>query len=75
MEDPFSEIVQYLLDSHATVVELYRLEKRSRWDRNNRNPESKQFVTKRLAAASQMLANLWYTAWLGSANEPTSRLR
>ena len=29
-------------------------------------PESKQFVAARLAAGSQMLANLWYTAWINS---------
>jgi len=43
------------------------MDKNARWDANNRNAESKKFVTERLAAGSQMLANLWYTAWLGSA--------
>jgi hypothetical protein len=44
------------------------MEKKMRWDANNRNAESKKFVTERLAAGSQMLANLWYTAWLGSGS-------
>jgi hypothetical protein len=44
------------------------MEKKVRWDANNRNADSKKFVTERLAAAAQMLANLWYTAWLGSAS-------
>jgi hypothetical protein len=67
LQDPFADIVKYLIDSYNHVPELYRLEKTARWDSNNRNPESKKFVQDRLAAGSQMLANLWYTAWLGSA--------
>jgi len=66
LQDPFADIVKYLIDSCNHAPELYRMEKVSRWDANNRNAESKKFVTERLAAGSQMLANLWYTAWLGS---------
>lgn len=68
LQDPFSDIVKYLIESFNRAPDLYRLEKTSRWDGNNRNPESKKFVAERLAAGSQMLANLWYTAWLGSGN-------
>ena len=68
LQDPFADIVKYLVDSYNHVPELYRMEKKVRWDANNRSPESKKFVTERLSAASQMLANLWYTAWLGSAS-------
>lgn len=68
LQDPFADIVKYLIDSCNHTPELYRLEKVARWDGNNRNAESKKFVAERLAAGSQMLANLWYTAWLGSAS-------
>lgn len=68
LQDPFADTVRYLIDSHNRASEVYRLEKTARWDGNNRNAESKKFVTERLAAGSQMLANLWYTAWLGSAS-------
>jgi hypothetical protein len=68
LQDPFADIVKYLIDSYNHVPDLYRLEKTARWEGNNRNPQSKKFVQERLAAGSQMLANLWYTAWLGSAN-------
>jgi hypothetical protein len=72
--DIFYSIIKYLLDSHAQVPQLYRLEKAARWDANNRSPESKQFVVDRLAAASQMLTNLWYSAYLGSNNvRPAAR--
>ena len=68
LADPFSDTMKYLLDSYNQVPELYRLEKVARWDGNNSNGESKRFALARLAAGSQMLANLWYTAWLTSGN-------
>jgi hypothetical protein len=67
LQDPFAEIVKYLIDSCNRAPELYRLEKVVRWESANRNTDSKKFVAERLAAGSQMLANLWYTAWLGSS--------
>ena len=68
LQDPFADIMKYLIESYNHVPELYRLEKSARWEANNRNSESRKFVQERLAAGSQMLANLWYTAWLGSAS-------
>lgn len=66
LDDPFSEIMKYIVGSQRQVSELYRLEKTTRWDGANTNAECKKFVASRLAAGSQMLANLWYTAWLNS---------
>jgi hypothetical protein len=73
LDDPFSEIKKFLLDSYAQVAELYRLDKKTRWDAANTNPESKQFVTRRLAAGSQMLTDLWYTAWVKSGEQAARR--
>jgi hypothetical protein len=74
LQDPFADIMKYLLQSFDRVPELYRRDKTARWDANNRSADSKKFVVERLAAGSQMLANLWYTAWLGSAtNKPEGR--
>jgi hypothetical protein len=66
LRDPFSDIMKYLFESASQVQKLYKLDKSNRWDANNRTAEGKQFVAERLAAGSQMLANLWYSAWLGS---------
>ncbi|MEW6211098.1 MAG: S1/P1 nuclease [Acidobacteriota bacterium] len=66
LNDVFADTMKFLFDSNGQVGELYRLEKTARWDQNNRNAESKRFVTARLAAGTQMLANLWYTAWMDS---------
>jgi hypothetical protein len=66
LKDPFADTMTFLFDSYNNVEPLYRMDKTARWDDRNTNAESKQFVSKRLAAGSQMLANLWYTAWLNS---------
>jgi hypothetical protein len=63
VQDPFSAIVKELLDSHDHVEAVYRMDKTSPWNAENRSSESKQFVAQRLAVAAQLLANLWYTAW------------
>jgi len=73
LPDPFHSIMQYLLESHGTIPELYRLDKQARWAKDNTNRDSKQFVVSRLAAAAQTLANLWYTAWLDSELPQRSR--
>jgi hypothetical protein len=67
LRDPFSDIMRFLMESQGQVRELYALEKKARWEAANRNPESKKFVTARMAAGAQMLTDLWYTAWLNSA--------
>jgi hypothetical protein len=67
LNDAFADTMKYLFESNHHVVQLYQMDKTARWDDRNQRPESKQFVTKRLAAGSQMLANLWYTAYLNSA--------
>ena len=66
LSDSFSDIMKYLFDSHGLVREVYRLDKTARWDQYNTNPDSKRFAASRLAAGSQMLLNLWYTAWVES---------
>ena len=51
LNDPFADIVSYLLESYRLVPDLYRMDKTARWDASNRNADSKKFVTARLAAA------------------------
>jgi hypothetical protein len=67
LKDPFADTMSFLFESFKQSPELYRMEKTARWDDKNRNPKSKEFVAARLAAGAQMLANLWYTAWIDSA--------
>jgi hypothetical protein len=66
LNDAFADSMNFLFDSHRQVPQLYRMDKTARWDVNNSNAESKKFVAGRLAAGSQMLSNLWYTAFVDS---------
>jgi hypothetical protein len=66
LADPFADYVAYLRQSNALVEKVYELEKAGGFIEKG-SPEAFLFTTQRLAAGSQMLLNLWYTAWLESA--------
>jgi len=66
LDDPFNDYMAYLKHSHELVEKVYILEKAGGFTGRG-SPESLQFTRERLAAGSQMLLNLWYTAWLESA--------
>jgi hypothetical protein len=65
--DPFASYMQYLRASNALVEKVYELDKAGGF-RDVGSREAFDFTTQRLAAGSQMLVNLWYAAWLASAN-------
>jgi hypothetical protein len=66
LTDPFQQYVAYLRESNGHVETVYALEKAGGFSGKG-TPEAFTFTTRRLAAGSQMLLNLWYTAWLDSA--------
>jgi len=67
INDPFNQYFAYLKESSGLVEKLYALDKAHGFTGKG-TPEAFQFTVQRLAAGSQMLLNLWYTAWLESAN-------
>jgi hypothetical protein len=69
LKDPFKDYLQYLHDSLAQVEPVYKLEKAGAF-KGAGTPEGREFALKRLAAGSQMLLNMWYTAWVESAVDP-----
>src|SRR5579872_7207787 len=69
LADPFSEYLAYLRESNRQVEKVYAIEKANGFNGKG-SPEAFDFTTYRLAAGSQMLLNLWYTAWLESAINP-----
>jgi hypothetical protein len=71
LDDPFGGYVAYLRQSNGFVEEVYRLEKAGGF-REKGSAEAFDFTNHRLAAGSQMLLNLWYTAWLESASDVIS---
>jgi hypothetical protein len=72
LDDPFSRYVAYLRQSNSLVENVYKLEKAGGF-REKGSPEAFEFTTHRLAAGSQMLLDLWYTAWLESAVTPEAK--
>lgn len=66
LNDPFADYIAYLRNSNTLVEEVYKLEKDGGFNGKG-TPAAFDFTTHRLAAGSQMLLNLWYTAWLESA--------
>ena len=66
LSDPFAQYVAYLKESNHLVEQVYALDKAHAFTAKG-SPEALEFTTHRLAAGSQMLLNLWYTAWLESS--------
>ena len=63
--DVQSSIVEYLLESHTRVDDLYRIDRDAGFDPGAPPPsEALAFTADRLAAGSSMLATLWWSAWL-----------
>jgi hypothetical protein len=66
LENPFEAYIAYLRQSNALVENVYVLEKAGGFSGKG-SPAAFDFTTQRLAAGSEMLLNLWYTAWIESA--------
>lgn len=65
LADPFADYVSYLKRSHDLVENVYSLDKAGGFTGKG-TPAAFDFTVHRLAAGSQMLLDLWYTAWLES---------
>jgi hypothetical protein len=72
LDDPFARYVAYLRQSNGLMEKVYAIEKAGGF-REKGSPEAFEFTTHRLAAGSQMLLDLWYTAWVESAIPLPSR--
>jgi hypothetical protein len=59
------DYVNYLRESNRQVESVYAIEKAGGFTGKG-SPEAFDFTIHRLAAGSQMLLDLWYTAWLDS---------
>lgn len=68
--DPFRDYMEYLRHSNRLVEEVYQLEKAGGFTGKG-SREARKFTTARLAAGSQMLLDLWYTAWITSVEPAT----
>jgi hypothetical protein len=60
----FQTVMSYLLEQHREVEPLYRLEKAGKLSgRQELSQEGHDFITRQMLKASQMLGDLWATAW------------
>ncbi|HVJ06335.1 MAG TPA: hypothetical protein VM578_11740 [Candidatus Saccharimonadales bacterium] len=69
LDHPFDDYIAYLQESHSKVEQAYQLEKACGFDGKG-TPESREFIRQQLGRGSQMLLNMWYTAWVDSAKDP-----
>ncbi len=61
-------VLDYLRTSHREVETLYRLDRDVGFDPDAPlRPEARDFAADRLAAGASMLAVLWRSAWIESA--------
>jgi hypothetical protein len=68
----WDSIKQYLSVAFSELETAYDLEKAGEIDPQQPHAKGTEFIATELARASTMLSNLWYTAWLESA-EPAPR--
>ena len=63
-------IIAYLTTSNAQLDRLYELDKIAPFGAETSTPEAKAFAAARLAAGAAMLRDIWWTAWVTSADSP-----
>jgi len=63
----FTSVRDYLNQSFGQLVSLYELEKKGEFNPEKPQTAGTNMITSQIARAATMLSNLWYTAWLESA--------
>ena len=61
-------VLSHIRESHARVVDLYRLDRDVGFDPERSDPRTESFAVERLVSGARMLRDLWWTAWLQSEN-------
>lgn len=59
--------MDHILEAHHEVEELYRLDRDIRFDPERAHPRTVAFAAERLVSGAEMLQDLWWSAWLASA--------
>jgi hypothetical protein len=72
--DVRAEVMSHLRRAHGRLERLYELDQIEAFGPATRNPEHKKFAVERLVAGSNMLRDLWWSAWLdGAPSQPADR--
>jgi hypothetical protein len=72
LNNVWNSIKQYLSQGFTEFEPMYELEKTGEFNPERPRAKGTDFIANELARAGTMLGNLWYTAWLESA-EPVAR--
>ena len=72
LSNVWESIKQYLDQSFSELEPVYEMEKSGEFNPENPRGKGTEFIAAELARASMMLADLWYSAWLESA-EPVRK--
>src|SRR5262249_10116469 len=68
LPDLRAAIIEYLRTSSTQVERMYQLDKAHPFEAASSTPGNKAFTSDRLAAGARMLRDIWWTAWVTSAN-------
>jgi len=66
----FSAVKEHLNKTFAELEPVYEMEKAGEFNPMSPRPKGTEFIVNELARGATMLANLWYTAWMESAETP-----
>jgi hypothetical protein len=66
LDDPWTAILDHMLEARNAVEEVYRLDLRKAYS-NKDDPDARKLVYTRLASGASFLRDLAYTAWIESA--------
>jgi hypothetical protein len=66
----FGAVKDHLSRTFSELEPMYELEKTGEFNPQAPRPKGTEFITNELARAATMLGNLWYTAWVESAEAP-----
>ena len=64
-------IIEYLTATNGQLDRLYEIDKITPFRAETSSPEQKAFAVERLAAGAAMLRDIWWTAWVTSADSPS----
>ena len=67
LTDVFGSVKEQMAKSFSELEPIYEMEKSGEFNPQAPRPMGTEFISSELARAATMLGNLWYTAWLESA--------
>jgi hypothetical protein len=73
LKDVFGAIKQYLNAGFSELEPMYDMEKSGEFNPELPRPRGSEFIAAQLARAASMLSDMWYTAWLESAEPPQAQ--